>query len=83
MLLGCSMSKLVGPWGQTPQSTSNNIVNVTVHMHTIVPVGWSSHPGVSGLGSKEVGAHGGTTDQETEIKRRKKNAQTHIWVNGD
>lgn len=78
MLLGRSMSKLVGPWDRLPQvSTSNSIIDVTVHMHTIVPIGWSSYPGVSGLGSKESGACGGTTDQETEIKRRK-NMFRHI-----
>lgn len=63
-------------------STFDNIIDVTGHMHTIVPIGWSSHPRASRLGSKEARAYGSTTDQEMGIEKEEENAQKYVWING-
>lgn len=82
MVVACQ-NKLVCGDRLTQVSTSDNTIDVTGHMHTIVPVGWSSHPRASALGSKEAGACGSTTDQEIEIEKEEKNNQKYVWVNGD
>lgn len=42
------------------------------HIHTIVPIGWSSCPRESGLSSKETGACRSTTDQGMELEKGEK-----------